>query len=94
MESRLLSPSQQTVSIVKKTGSVQSNCAHKTIQNLPWTLRFLACWAPGHGNDVGETMWAEPHTSQGLFKTEVCEGPRLQPSGAQTSLHIGVTRGS
>lgn len=81
-----LSPN--SVSNNKKTDFVQSKCAHKTIQKPSLDSPIL--WHVEHGNDVGETVWAEPHTSQGLLKGGVHEGrPMLQPSGSQTSLHMG-----
>lgn len=62
MENRHLSPYQQTVSIDKKTGFVQSKCAqnvstftlHKTIQKPSLDSPIL--WHTEHGNNVGETM--------------------------------------
>lgn len=93
MESRLLSASQQTVSTDEKMGFVQSERAHKTIQKPSLDCHMF--WHVEHGNTVGETVWTEPRTSQALFKAGVREGePVLPPSGAQTSLRIGVTQGS
>lgn len=83
MESWYLSPSEQTVSIDKKTGFAQSKCAHKTIQKP--SLDSPIFGHAEHGSDVGETMWAEPHISRGLLKAGVHEGrPVLQPGGSQT----------